>query len=220
MKNYKKSKKAFSLIELSIVLIIIGIIISAVMNSGDIIKSGESKQFYQTFARKWTTVLDSYYDRMGSELGDSSLHGGIETTKDGYFDGIVVEVNTIENIKNSGINLDRVITTNQDISSKYIIEGEDSGYQIVEIYLGAYILNDTRYNFMILKNIPIDIALTIDRYVDSVSDGKDGNAIAIQKSVTDNTLPDNLSDITSLGLGYSEINTVTKTTNLGIMLEH
>ena len=91
-------KKSFTLIEIGIVLIVIGIILASIMSGVDIIKSGESKQFYQTFARKWSTVIDGYYDRMGKELSDSN--------NDGFFDGQEAQ---ISDISPSGINLYKII---------------------------------------------------------------------------------------------------------------
>ncbi len=198
-------KKAFTLIEIGIVLIIIGIILASIMSSIDIIKSTESKQFYQTFARKWSTVIDGYYDRMGKELTDSN--------NDGFFDGQEPQV---LDITSSGINLSKVIGTNQSSPTQYMIAGEYTDYQIVTIYLGAYALNNTTYNFLILKDIPRDIAVAIDKYIDGKSDGTRGNAISIQNSLSNSNLPANLSTITPMG--YDLI--TTDSTNIGIIVEH
>jgi prepilin-type N-terminal cleavage/methylation domain-containing protein len=228
MKQTKTMKKAFSLIELGIVLIIIGIIIAAVMSGGDVIKNSETKQFYQNFARKWSTVIDSYYDRMGQQICDGEKHEGLDTelTPDGYFDGITLEgtkgSDVEDKIRSAGINLDRTVSTNQNLKSQFMIQGEFTGYEIVTIHLGAYMLDGIRYNFLILKDIPVDIAVAVDRYVDGVSNGAIGNAIAIQTDVSTITLPTNLSELqtTDLLLDYSEISTTTKTTNVGIIVEH
>ena len=201
-KNFKKS---FTLIEIGVVLIVIGIILASIMSGIHIIKSGEAKQFYQTFARKWSTVIDGYYDRMGKELSDNN--------NDGFFDGQEAQ---ITDIFSSGINLYKIIGTNQSSPTQYMISGEFTDYQIVTIYLGAYKLNNTIYNFLILKDIPRDIAIAIDKYVDGKSDGTNGNAISIQTSLSNNALPVNLTIITPLK--YDLIST--KLTNLGIIVEH
>jgi len=45
--------KGFTLIEMAIVLIIIGIIIGAVVKGKDIIKSAEQKKLYTKYVRTW-----------------------------------------------------------------------------------------------------------------------------------------------------------------------
>ncbi|HIC87400.1 MAG TPA: prepilin-type N-terminal cleavage/methylation domain-containing protein [Aquificae bacterium] len=69
----KKVKKAFrigfSLIELSIVLIIIGLLMAAVMKGRDLIRSAEMKKFYNTFIKAWELAYTQYYDRTGMPLG-------------------------------------------------------------------------------------------------------------------------------------------------------
>lgn len=69
---WKRTKKesGFTLIEMAIVLIIIGIIIGAVIKGKDIIRSGEQKKLYSTFLNAWTIAYSNYYDRTGWVLGD------------------------------------------------------------------------------------------------------------------------------------------------------
>lgn len=195
-------KKAFSLIELAISLLVIGIIIAAVMTGGDIIKSGDSKQFYQSFARKWTVVIDGYYDRMGRELADAD--------KDGYFDGSDVDIAAVTQ---SGINLSTAISTNQENPSEFSIKGEYTGYEIVKVKLYSYILNNSKYNYIVLSNIPSDIAVAVDRYIDGVSDGAKGNCVNLSA-----TLPANGIDITTTVKSYDIANE--PTTNIGFIIEH
>ncbi|MEA3353542.1 MAG: prepilin-type N-terminal cleavage/methylation domain-containing protein [Campylobacterota bacterium] len=57
-------RKAFTLIEISIVLVIIGIILAAVMKGRDLIKGSQIKEFNQVFVSQWETVAYSYYSRM------------------------------------------------------------------------------------------------------------------------------------------------------------
>jgi prepilin-type N-terminal cleavage/methylation domain-containing protein len=65
-----KDQRGFTLIEMAIVLIIIGIIIGAVVKGKDVMKSAEQKRLYSTFAREWQVAYNNYYDRTGWILGD------------------------------------------------------------------------------------------------------------------------------------------------------
>ncbi|MEA3384136.1 MAG: prepilin-type N-terminal cleavage/methylation domain-containing protein [Campylobacterota bacterium] len=213
----QNSKKAFSLIEMGIVLIVIGIIIAASMTGGDIIKSADTKQFYQNFAGKWSVVINGYYDRMGKELADNhSDLANSDNTPNGYFDGVEP---TQSDIEGAGINLAKSITTNQPEKTRYMVDGEFTGYKIVTIKLGSYKADGTINNYIILTNIPKDIAVSIDRYVDGASNGTNGNVIVLQKTVSDTDLPLNyVSGDTDISkYSYEDIGTIT---NIGILVEH
>jgi prepilin-type N-terminal cleavage/methylation domain-containing protein len=73
--------RGFTLIEMAIVLIIIGIIIGAVVKGKDVIKSAEQKRLYSTFVREWQVAYNNYYDRTGWILGDDATNAN--TTRDG-----------------------------------------------------------------------------------------------------------------------------------------
>ncbi|MCG6551602.1 MAG: prepilin-type N-terminal cleavage/methylation domain-containing protein, partial [Candidatus Magnetominusculus sp. LBB02] len=82
-----RGKKGFTLIEIAVVIMIIGIIIGAVMKGKDIARTAQVKDFLQGFAGKWKAVAETYYDRVGQELSDGSKNGNTGSS-DGYMDGI------------------------------------------------------------------------------------------------------------------------------------
>ena len=64
-----KGSEGFTLIELSIVLIIIGLLLAAVVKGKDLIRSAELKKFYNGFIKQWELIYNNYYDRTGKVLG-------------------------------------------------------------------------------------------------------------------------------------------------------
>ncbi len=64
------NNKGFTLIEIAIVLIIIGIIIGAVVKGKDLIRGAEQKRLYSKFVSSWQIAYNTYYDRTGWILGD------------------------------------------------------------------------------------------------------------------------------------------------------
>ncbi|MDD2851532.1 MAG: prepilin-type N-terminal cleavage/methylation domain-containing protein [Desulfuromonadaceae bacterium] len=76
-----KDHKGFSLIELAIVLVIIGIIVIAILKGNDLLFNSRTKQFVST-ANAWKISAYAYMDRRNRFPGDSSRNGyiGDETT--------------------------------------------------------------------------------------------------------------------------------------------
>ncbi|RLB26405.1 MAG: hypothetical protein DRG71_02265, partial [Deltaproteobacteria bacterium] len=72
----KRHQAGFTLIEMAIVLIIIGIIIGAVVKGKDLVHSAKQKKFYTKFLKQWELSVLNYYDRTGNVLGDSTANGG------------------------------------------------------------------------------------------------------------------------------------------------
>ncbi|MDD5284976.1 MAG: prepilin-type N-terminal cleavage/methylation domain-containing protein [Desulfuromonadaceae bacterium] len=71
-----RNNKGFTLIEMAIVLVIIGIIIGAVVKGQDLVDNAKAKQFASK-VQAWQIALNTYYDRKGSFPGDSDKDGVI-----------------------------------------------------------------------------------------------------------------------------------------------
>lgn len=69
-----KSNKGFTLVEMAIVLIIIGIILGAVVKGQDLITNAKSKKVIAT-ANTWNALIYAYMDRVGRFPGDAGRDG-------------------------------------------------------------------------------------------------------------------------------------------------
>jgi prepilin-type N-terminal cleavage/methylation domain-containing protein len=69
-----KSQRGFTLIELAIVLVIIGIILGAVLKGQDLIQGAASKKLTST-VNGWQALIWTYMDRMGRFPGDAGRDG-------------------------------------------------------------------------------------------------------------------------------------------------
>ncbi len=197
-------RKAFSLIELSIVLIIIGLLLAAVMKGKDLIRSAEMKKFYNRFVKEWELAYTQYYDRTGMPLGGPLVTNNTGTIP--AFVGADALVNntdfvlrrpaTIENqINTVGLEVptkDYIITfTNAPASTVWVTFGSDPVIKNdnLEVCLednctskNIKELNgkgDGKGNFMILVNVPYDVAAQIDRIIDGIANGKDGDVVCV-----------------------------------------
>ena len=76
-----RNSKGFTLIEMAIVLVIIGIIIGAVVKGQDLVDNAKSKQFASKL-QAWQVALNTYYDRTGRYPGDVNKDGVIASSSD------------------------------------------------------------------------------------------------------------------------------------------
>jgi len=70
LKNIRQ-QSGFTLIEMAIVLVIIGLIISAVSISQNLQRSAETQKIKQKFLDQWVMAYNQYYSRTGVVVGDS-----------------------------------------------------------------------------------------------------------------------------------------------------
>ncbi len=183
--NHKKSNhsilrnnKGFTLIELAIVLVIIGLILGSVLKGKDLINSAKQKNFHSTFLKTWQLSVASYYDRTGYLLGDGVINGGT-AARDGHFDNIsgatFGAANGIDaTLKKVGL---EVPVTNMVNSGQYSFKGAYSGTQTILMYL-YYLTSHTDGNAdnrLYLTNIPTDLAIGLDKIIDSQMDSTAGS---------------------------------------------
>ena len=226
-----KLKKGFSLIEIGIVMIVIGILIAAVMKGKDVIKSAEIKQHNQTYLNKWVSVATTHYDKVGYNIGGSATSGAIGTvdgSKDDNTtgDGAIVGCNNlITYAEKAGINLNNVILTNTDNPCQKTISGEYSGDVTVSVVLKNMTIttseeNASTRNMVLFKNMPGDVALAFDRLVDGQADTYAGKVVVLEaytsaQADANMTVNDYNTTITAL----SDIN-ATDLHTVGVILEH
>lgn len=72
-----REEKGFTLIELAIVLVIIGIILGAVLKGQDLIAGARAKKFINDAGKKWEVATWTHFDRKGRFPGDLDINGVI-----------------------------------------------------------------------------------------------------------------------------------------------
>ena len=177
--------KGFTLIEMAIVLVIIGLIIGAVVKGQDLIQSAKQKKFYTKTLKTWELAVVNYYDRTGKVLGDSTANGGTALTEDGRFDNVYGggPTGTIDAaLKKVGLT---VPVSNTSKSGQFTFKGKYSGTQTITIYL--YYLHsatDNKYNnTLYLTGVPTDLAIALDTMIDGKMDATSGNFRRYQDNV-------------------------------------
>ncbi len=161
-------RSGFTLIELSIVLIIIGLIIGGVMKGKDLIASAEQKKVYNTWLKQWQVLANEYQDRTGAVLGDGTANGGNQGSEDGIVDRVQIAgmPNVVTAIENVG--LTKVDGLNNGISQQ--LKGK-----LKSSTVSMQLWNSPEGNSFFIQNMPIDMAVAFDKMMDGKADPLDGN---------------------------------------------
>jgi prepilin-type N-terminal cleavage/methylation domain-containing protein len=209
-----KKKSGFTLIEMAIVLVIIGLILAAVMKGGDIYHSAQIDRVNKGFFEAWKTVVYEYYDRRGQYLGDGVVNGGNSgNPANGQFDGFLTLGNVVDPglsnpereafidiVRNSGIDICTMIQTDREdlpaaqCSGKNIfqrnVSGAYTGKEPVEVGFYTCETGDAaspvERNCLVFTEVPIDVAQRLDTYYDGQPDGRQGN---IRATLTTSPIP-------------------------------
>ena len=176
-------RKGFTLVELSIVLIIIGLIIGGVLKGTDLINSAKQKKFYTTFVKSWQVAANQYQDRTGRILGDGLANGGTAAAATAAATNGLRETRALQTvvaapngIQNNllEVGLD-VPVTNTGNSGSYSVEGK----YVTALTTGtlrAQSINTVQRNVFQLLTVPTDVAMALDTMIDGTADAGRGDA--------------------------------------------
>ena len=169
MRNHLRcsNNNGFTLIEMAIVLIIIGIIIGAVMKGKDVIKGAEQKKLYTKFVREWQIAYSNYYDRTGWILGDDA--SDTNATRDGHCNAAATAANLESQLKRVGLTPPAPGPTGSSLVRTYT---DSLGVQRT-LTLG-FTYNAAVGNVLFIRGIPNDLGMAWDKIVDDQMDGTDG----------------------------------------------
>lgn len=143
-----RDAKGFTLIELAIVLVIIGIILGAVLKGQDLIEGAKVKKVI-AFSNKWEAPIWTFYDKKGYFPGDT------DATKDGL-------INTFAALK-----------TDLDTAKLgYPSDSEaDVTISISELAAVCAVVPAVTRNIILLTNVAVDTATQFDRNQDGTESG-------------------------------------------------
>jgi len=163
----RSNDKGFTLIEMAIVLIIIGIIIGAVIKGKDVIKGAEQKKLYTKFVREWQIAYNNYYDRTGYILGDDASDDN--AIRNGQCNPAATAGNLEAQLKRVGLTPPSEGPTGSSLVRTYT---DSLGVQ--RTITLAFDYNATIGNFMRIAGVSNDLGMAWDKIVDDIMDGTEG----------------------------------------------
>ena len=181
-KMFKKSK-GFTLVEMSIVLVVIGIILGAVSIGKDLQRNAVYQKVSQSFVQGWALAYQSYYDRVNVVVADNQttptllvnsnageVCGGSAPTLYSFFDaaGVQMPAGRAEGSEDKYVYLDTNGNPQQiDICFDNVPWSVDG-----PTVATPYILRNK--NVMVIKGLTPDLARLLDNSVDGVGDARFG----------------------------------------------
>jgi prepilin-type N-terminal cleavage/methylation domain-containing protein len=154
-----KDAKGFTLIELAIVLVIIGIILGAVLKGQDLIQGARAKKLITETVKKWEVGAWTYFDKKGYFPGDANR------------DGKIGDGNVATDFTNAGFVNTPSHTVNMGSFTFYVFLGNDAGTGIA---------GDTGKNIMTICRDATCTAFTQDEldFLESIDTAIDGTSDA------------------------------------------
>jgi len=163
----KNSRKAFTMVELAIVLVIIGLILGAVLKGQELINNAKQKRVYN-LKQEVLAGIYTYYDKYNAYPGDdpqATIHLHDTATKNGngngFIDGLVTNCqdNSIESCALwEHLRLANILSGSGVANPRNPYGGAVSvGYTTVQ---------GKSANWIMFDNLPIDTARSIDEKYD------------------------------------------------------
>ena len=171
----KKQNNGFTLIELAIVLVIIGLIVGAVLKGQDLIENAKAKKFISK-TRAWEVSQWTYLDRKGVFAGDTDKDGKIG---DGNVKTALVAA-SFTNPPYEGATGSEVDTITMGSLTFYVFYGTDGGADAGKNIL-TICKNVTCTAFTAAELV---YAESVDVAIDGSSDGTDGQIVGVSSAPT------------------------------------
>jgi prepilin-type N-terminal cleavage/methylation domain-containing protein len=193
-----RNDEGFTLVEMALVLIIIGIIIGAIVKGKDLIRGAEQKRVYSKFVSEWRLGYLNFYDRTGKLLGDfwdgaaSGQNGQCDTNLDGAGvpdatdkAALLAGGTGFRGLTEVGLEAPTTNTANAFTYNYVNSEGNTNSLEVAFLWNAA-----NNFNYMEIINVPAELALALDTMVDGEADGPAGDFVRDTGADWDTSTPD------------------------------
>jgi len=167
----RQSQRGFTLIELAIVLVIIGIILGAILKGQELIKNAQAKRLLNDL-RGLEAAIWTFYDRYGRFPGDCDRNGRIDAQV--YY---VAATTLIDN--NPAVGFCTTATTDRDmpwaeLKAATILDNVDNRRLSLTPFNGRFFIGyanaGRQLNTIAVADVPCFVAKMIDTAIDGDTD--------------------------------------------------
>ena len=196
--KYLRSNKGFTLVELAIVLVIIGIILGAVLKGQELINNAKVKRL-QNDLRGIEAAMWTYYDRAGRMPGDCNSNGVIEyglgTGPSGVSLHYSINANPTADYCGNANTENDVNPAWSDMRVQRVLSYATPNVNLARhnfsdyFAIGSIGSNGVNYNAIVIYGIPAWAAKMIDVSIDGAEDGTAGRVRNFTSNVTGSDWP-------------------------------
>jgi prepilin-type N-terminal cleavage/methylation domain-containing protein len=182
MKKLKKQEQGFTLVELAIVLVIIGLLLGGVLKGKELINNAKAKRLLNDLRGVEALTL-TFYDRYNRMPGDGNL--------DGLIDGQGLNWGLNANYDDNPANV-FLTATNTDPDAPWAelqaakLVSQDARHRVIarHTFNGGFFIeavdidgDGRRDNIILVENVPCFAAKTVDTAIDGEMGANTGNII-------------------------------------------
>lgn len=182
-RNMARPQRGFSLLELSVVLIVIGLLLGAIAVGRDLQRSAANQRLSTDFVQGWQLAYEAFFNGVGYPPGDNPI------APTGQINGNVTPAGTelcgnamINTFLAAGIRLPTGRTEGQQ--DRYVYLDSNGNPQEVQVCFqsvdwaepGAAVntYESRKRNVMVLKSVTFSLAGALDQQIDGRSDARFG----------------------------------------------
>ncbi|MDH5376787.1 MAG: prepilin-type N-terminal cleavage/methylation domain-containing protein [Gammaproteobacteria bacterium] len=212
-KSNRNKNKGFTLIELAIVLVIIGIIIGAILKGQELINNTKSKRL-QSDLKGLESLLWTYYDRKGRWPGDCDIDGYIEYSPNNASSATDSLSSTTDPVAESCGAATPV--ENQNTSFADLRSSKVATFSTPNATLARNVLNSAFYvgqaddtansgekvNVIVAYEVPAWMAKMLDVSLDGIENGTEGRVRRWDSAVVGTSWPTDANSDTLVSVSY------------------